>query len=155
MLLDEPTSGLDPASRADVYEMILALKAEGSTVLVSTHALREIEGRADRIAVMHAGRLVALGPLPQVRRDAAAEMIVTMRVRPCSTAEILRRLPERVRCLVRSQDSLTVAVAPEDKMVVIRQAASMPDLVFDLEIAKPDLEDIYRNLVAAPARRDS
>jgi len=121
-------------------------------VLVSTHALREIEGRADRVAVMHESRLIAAGALSEIRRDAAVEATVTMRVRPCSTAEILRRLPDGTRCLTRSQDSLTVAVEPQHKMALLRQAASMPELVFDLQIATPDLEDIYRKLVAAAVK---
>jgi Cu-processing system ATP-binding protein len=151
MLLDEPTSGLDPASRADVHDMIRSLKGEGATVLVSTHALREVEDRADRIAIMHESRLVSLGSLSEMRRKAAAETLVAMRVRPCSTAEILRRLPEGCRCVVRSEDSLAVAVAPAEKMALLRTAASMPELVLDLEVARPDLEDLYRRLVAASA----
>jgi Cu-processing system ATP-binding protein len=149
MLLDEPTSGLDPASRADVYEMIRSLRGEGTTLLVSTHALREMEGRADRIAIMHESRLISLGPLSEIRRRAAPETMVIMRVRPCSTSEILRRLPEECRCAVRSEDSLTVAIAPAEKMALLRAAASMPELVLDLEIVRPDLEDVYRKLVAA------
>jgi Cu-processing system ATP-binding protein len=151
MLLDEPTSGLDPASRADVYGMIRSLRGEGTTLLVSTHALREMEDRADRIAIMHESRLISLGPLSEVRRHAAPETTIVMRVRPCSTSEILRRLPEGCRCVVRSEDSLTVAIAPAEKMALLRTAASMPELVLDLEIARPDLDDIYRRLVAASA----
>jgi Cu-processing system ATP-binding protein len=151
MLLDEPTSGLDPASRADVYGMIRSLRSEGTTLLVSTHALREMEDRADRIAIMHESRLISLGPLSEIRRRAAPETMVVMRVKPCSTAEILRRLPEACRCVVRSEDSLTVAIAPAGKMALLRAAASMPELVLDLEVARPDLDDIYRRLVAASA----
>ncbi|MGQ7793763.1 ABC transporter ATP-binding protein [Faunimonas sp. B44] len=147
MLLDEPTSGLDPASRADVYDMIRALKADGATVLVSTHALREIEARADRVAVMHRGRLIALGTVPALRQQAAGDAVVTVKVRPCSTAEVLRRVPEGVRCLSRAEDRLALAVEGGRKMDLIRQLAAMTDLVHDVETETPDLEDVYRRLV--------
>jgi Cu-processing system ATP-binding protein len=151
VLFDEPTSGLDPASRAEVYETILALRSEGATVLVSTHALREIEGRADRVAVVHKSRLVALGTLAEIRRRTAPEATFTLRVRPCSTADILRRFPPEARCLSRSEEELTVAVPAQQKMDLLRVVAGMPDLVRDVEIAAPDLEDVYRRLVAKEA----
>ena len=147
MLFDEPTSGLDPASRAEVYETIEALKGEGATVLVSTHALREIEGRADRLAVMHRSRLIACATLADIRRQAAAEALVLLKVRPCTTAQILKRLPPETRCVRRTEDTLALAVAPAGKLALLRQVTEMADLVQDVEIATPDLEDIYRGLV--------
>lgn len=147
MLFDEPTSGLDPASRAEVYDTIEALKGEGATILVSTHALREIEGRADRLAVMHRGRLIACASLAEMRRKVAAEAVVLLKVRPCSTAQILRRLPPDTRCVRRTEDSLALAVAPAAKLALLRQVTEMGDLVHDVETATPGLEDIYRELV--------
>lgn len=147
MLFDEPTSGLDPASRADVYQTIASLQAEGATILVSTHALHEIEARADRVAVMHKGRLIACGSLAEIRRAAAPEAILFLKVRPCSTAQILKRLPDHVRCVTRSEDMLALAVPPEAKLAVLRQVAEMSDLVHDIEMKSPGLEDVYRRLV--------
>ena len=147
MLFDEPTSGLDPASRAEVYETITSLKGEGATILVSTHALREIEGPADRVAVMHQSRLIACGSLADIRREAAPEATLLLKVRPCSTAQVLKRLPGDVRCVARTEDTLTLALPPEAKLPVLRQVGEMSDLVHDVETRTPGLEDIYRRLV--------
>ena len=73
LLFDEPTSGLDPASRRDVYVMIDTLRDSGATVLISTHALAEVENRVDRVAIMHCGRLLAAGTLAELRHGVAAE----------------------------------------------------------------------------------
>ena len=69
-----------------VYRMIDALRAGGATVLVSTHALAEVQDRVDRAAIVHRGRLLAAGTLADLRRGAAAEARIRVRVRPSATA---------------------------------------------------------------------
>ena len=66
LLLDEPTTGLDPESRRDVWELIGDLRRAGTTVLLTTHYLEEAEELADRLAIMHAGRIVREGTPAEV-----------------------------------------------------------------------------------------
>jgi ABC-2 type transport system ATP-binding protein len=66
VFLDEPTGGVDPISRRRFWALIDAMAAEGVTILVTTHYLDEAE-RCDRIALMHAGRLVALGTVAELK----------------------------------------------------------------------------------------
>jgi lipooligosaccharide transport system ATP-binding protein len=61
VLLDEPTVGLDPQVRQEIWSLILALRERGATVLMSTHYIEEAQRLADRVAIMFAGRVVALG----------------------------------------------------------------------------------------------
>jgi len=61
VVLDEPTTGLDPESRRDVWRVLLDLRTEGATILVTTHYLEEAEALADRLEIMHAGRIVRSG----------------------------------------------------------------------------------------------
>ena len=61
LVLDEPTSGLDPLAAADMKDRIRALKAEGKTVLLSSHLLADVEDVCDRVAVLGSGRLVREG----------------------------------------------------------------------------------------------
>ena len=58
VILDEPTTGLDPESRRDIWRVLLDLRAEGATILITTHYLEEAEALADRLEIMHAGRIV-------------------------------------------------------------------------------------------------
>lgn len=59
IFLDEPTTGLDPKARHDLWEIILKLKAEGKTILLSTHYMEEANKYCDRVAVIRSGELVA------------------------------------------------------------------------------------------------
>ena len=66
-LLDEPTSGLDPLMEAEFQEAVLELKAEGATILLSSHILAEAEALSDRISIIRAGRVVQSGTLAELR----------------------------------------------------------------------------------------
>ncbi len=68
LFLDEPTTGLDPQSRIEVWKTIQELAGQGSTVLLTTQYLDEAEQLADRIAILHEGRIIADGTLAQLRQ---------------------------------------------------------------------------------------
>ncbi|MEV0191649.1 ABC transporter ATP-binding protein [Kitasatospora purpeofusca] len=66
LFLDEPSTGLDPEARAAVWQLVRELRAEGTTVLLTTHYLEEAEELADRLAIMHDGQIVAAGTVAEV-----------------------------------------------------------------------------------------
>jgi ABC-2 type transport system ATP-binding protein len=88
LLLDEPTTGLDPESRRGAWLLISGLLAAGTTVVLTTHYLEEAEHLADRLAIMHQGRIVRAGTPAQV--TAAQPARISFRL-PAGTAE---RVPE-------------------------------------------------------------
>ncbi|NLU68506.1 ABC transporter ATP-binding protein [Streptomyces sp. HNM0574] len=78
LFLDEPTTGMDPEGRRDTWELVRQLRAEGTTVLLTTHYLEEAEQLADRLAIMHTGRIVTSG----------------------TPAEVVAQRPSRIRCVL-------------------------------------------------------
>jgi ABC-2 type transport system ATP-binding protein len=66
LILDEPTVGVDPQSRRDIHDIVRALVAEGTTVVYSSHYLDEVETMCDRVAIMDAGKIVALGTVAEL-----------------------------------------------------------------------------------------
>jgi ABC-2 type transport system ATP-binding protein len=68
LFLDEPTTGLDPQSRLEVWKTVRELAGQGTTVLLTTQYLDEAEQLADRIAILHGGRIIADGTLPELKR---------------------------------------------------------------------------------------
>src|SRR3974390_1277406 len=77
LVLDEPTSGLDPAGRKEVRDLILALKAEGKTIFLSSHILSEVEQICDRVIILDRGQMVRTGTMQEMlAEDNRAEIIV-------------------------------------------------------------------------------
>lgn len=66
LVLDEPTTGLDPESRRTVWQLVDELVKQGTTVLLTTHYLDEVEGLADRVAIMREGEIAATGTVAQI-----------------------------------------------------------------------------------------
>jgi ABC-2 type transport system ATP-binding protein len=68
LFLDEPTTGLDPQSRIEVWKTVQELAGQGTTVLLTTQYLDEAEQLADRIAILHQGRIIADGTLTELKQ---------------------------------------------------------------------------------------
>jgi len=68
IFLDEPTTGLDPEARLEVWKMVRELAANGTTVFLTTQYLEEAEQLADRIAILHEGRIIANGTLGELKK---------------------------------------------------------------------------------------
>jgi ABC-2 type transport system ATP-binding protein len=76
LILDEPASGLDPRARVEIRELLRELQAMGKTIFVSSHILSEIEGVCTHIGIIEGGELVALGTLPEIRRQLQVHRVI-------------------------------------------------------------------------------
>lgn len=105
LILDEPTSGLDPIGVREVKDLILELKAQGKTVLLSSHLLADVEEVCDRIAIMYLGRAILHGTLDELlAAPEGAEIVVSdqplEKVRQAQP-ELARLLGQNVRIAAR------------------------------------------------------
>ena len=90
VLLDEPTVGLDPQVRQELWALIDALRAEGTTILMSTHYIEEAERLADTVMIMSHGKAVAAGPPAQLVAEHAGREAVEVYGSPAKLAEVER-----------------------------------------------------------------
>ncbi len=139
-LLDEPTSGLDPISRQDLYAIIDELAAQGTAVLIASHALTEVEARTDRIAIMRRGQMVADDTLANL--SALAGLPIRLKVRASANADALAAELGGNRI---NGASVELLCSPADKMEALRRIAAMGEAVADVEMTPPKLEDLYRH----------
>lgn len=82
LMLDEPTSGLDPLMEAEFQSCIREIRAEGRTVLLSSHLLSEVEALCDRVTIIRAGRTEETGTLDELRRRTASSVTAVTRAVP-------------------------------------------------------------------------
>ena len=93
LFLDEPTTGLDPQSRLQLWHQVTAFRAQGGTVLLTTHYMDEAERLCDRIAIVDHGKVIALGTPAELIRSLHAADVVELLSEPELPEEELRRLP--------------------------------------------------------------
>jgi Cu-processing system ATP-binding protein len=140
LLLDEPTSGLDPASRQSFYAVIRGLVATGVTVLLSSHALEEIESQADRIVVMSAGRLMADGNLDELRNLSA----LPTQIRVCIADGVEPVALAKSFGVPVAVDGQRVALAcPSTKKMEVLRRVSACEHVVDFDVLPPALDSLY------------
>lgn len=146
LVLDEPTSGLDPVSRRDFYDLLDGLAADGAAILLSSHALTEVEARTDRLLILSGGKMVAEGSLPELRHEAALPVAMHITALNGYDIDILAALPNAIRV----GGALHVTCAQDDKLATLARVAAMQDKVADIDVIPPSLEDIYSHF----SRRD-
>lgn len=88
VLLDEPTSGLDPLGTRDMKDMILDLKREGKTVVMSSHLLADVQDVCDRIAILYAGELKVLGHVQDLLQSTEETQLRTGRLSEAALADV-------------------------------------------------------------------
>lgn len=142
LLFDEPTSGLDPASRLMFYDIVHELRAAGATVLLSTHALSELAGHADRIIVMKAGRKIADGAMSALRQSTGLPIRIRLTLAAPQSGTVLAR-PWRRLDACRYE----LACLERDKVDAIRGIGAIAAPIADLDIQAPSLDDIYAHLL--------
>jgi ABC-2 type transport system ATP-binding protein len=153
LVLDEPTVGLDIETRSAVWTFLRQLRAAGTTVLLTSHYLEEVDALADRVAIIDQGKVIASGT-PGDLKDKIGGDRITLRLReftPDAEAEaaraMLAELPFVREVIVNEAqgNSLNLVVDRQpDVLVTVQQAlqtAALP--VFGIAQSRPSLDDVY------------
>ncbi len=153
LVLDEPTVGLDIDSRVAVWNFLRQLRDSGTTVLITSHYLEEVDALADRVAIIDKGVVIATGT-PSELKDRVGGDRITLRIREFSPTEeaetaktLLEPLPIVQEVIINAAqgNSLNLVVTPQsDALITIQQslqAAGLP--IFGIAQARPSLDDVY------------
>ena len=139
LILDEPTSGLDPLLQRTFHELCSETRAEGATILLSSHVLSELEHVADRVAMIRAGRLLAVEEIAELKRSAPRRVVVTF-AEPIPP-ETFERLPGVAEVEARGKvisfqthggiDAVTKAIAEHEVVSLTVQEEDLEELFID------------------------
>ena len=152
LVLDEPTVGLDIESRSAIWQLLNQLVEAGTSVLLSSHYLEEIEALADRMAIIDAGAVIAEGTPTDLKQRLGGDR-VTLRVREFSDAKeaaLVRSVLEPVegvrQVVINRAQGFSLNLVIEGESVIERlrhslEGAGLP--VFALAQSRPSLDDVY------------
>ncbi len=147
LLLDEPTSGLDPALRRHFYDLLGELRAKGASVLLSSHALDELEGRTDRVLIINRGVKIADGTLDDLRRIARLPTRIRVRLADGASSHEWTGGPGTWRQPAAA--TFEAEVEPERKVEVLAAIMAARDGVADVSVFEPTLDDLYAHFLTA------
>jgi Cu-processing system ATP-binding protein len=143
LLLDEPTSGLDPSLRKKFYNIIEDCKSTGTTILISSHALSEIETRIDRIAILKRGRLVIHGTLDELRAVAKLPVQIRVSTESGKTPIVSDTLKPETTWRKFNDHCIEFDCHQDEKLYFLQELSRIPSGVTDIEILPPRLDDLY------------
>ena len=150
IFLDEPTTGLDPSSRRELWEIIENFKANGKTVLITTHYMEEAERLCDRVAIFDAGKIIAEGTPKELIRSIGAEHVIEFSIEQKNLTldlSLLQSLPtvERV-----DHDQANYHITASEPHIVlpalINCLAKQQITLASLSTRHASLEDVFVNL---------
>lgn len=155
LFLDEPTTGLDPQAIRAFYDTLATLRGQGVTMVLSSHILAELQARVDRLAVLSAGRVQALGSVQQLRELHELPLAVALRLAPAdlpaaeaTLATLRQALPAGLPGVAglapqRTADGLQLHCPRAAKMALLQALAPLGPRLLDVLITEPSLEDLF------------
>jgi ABC-2 type transport system ATP-binding protein len=153
LILDEPTVGLDIESRVVVWDFLRQLRASGTTILLTSHYLEEVDALADRVGIIDRGLVIAEGT-PSALKNRLGGDRIAIRIReftPLPEAEkaqhLLNNLPfvQEVTINATQANSLNLVVTPDnDVLMTIQQSLQAAEIpIFGIAQSRPSLDDVY------------
>jgi ABC-2 type transport system ATP-binding protein len=155
VVMDEPTVGIDPQSRRHILEAVKDLRAQGTTVLYTTHYMEEAEELSDRVAIMDKGKLIAIGTNAELVRLVGGDTRIELGLN-VESERVLEgwRAVEGVRG-VSPEDGHVLVLASDSNAVLPRlfeSAAARGARITSVEIREPNLEAVFLHLTGRALR---
>jgi ABC-2 type transport system ATP-binding protein len=154
VFLDEPTAGMDPHARSTTWQLVRELRARGVTVLLTTHAMDEAEQLCDRVAIITAGRLAALGSPAELTQHAAGDEIWFAAVAGLDLAALARAIAVAADDVVEDRPGEYLVRAAGTPARIADLACFMRDCnvtLAALQAGRRSLEEVFLQITAESA----
>lgn len=153
LVLDEPTVGLDIESRSAVWKFLRQLRDAGTTILLTSHYLEEVDALANRVAIIDAGKVISAGTPAALKAEVGGDRI-TLRIREFTTdpeaaraRDLLAALPVVQEVIINSAqgNSLNLVVKSDaDALSAVQNALKQAEIpTFGISQSQPSLDDVY------------
>ncbi|WP_440877595.1 ABC transporter ATP-binding protein [Thalassotalea sp. PLHSN55] len=141
LLLDEPTVGLDPIATADFYQTVDQLKNQGTSVILCSHVLPGVEQHIDRAMILSSGKVLAMGTLAQLRKQANLPVVIKpsgLNGSVCQDSKLTEFLTKQPNVL---------HVPEHEKLATLRHLLSYDD-IGDIDVEPANLEKVYQHFLS-------
>ena len=144
IFLDEPTNGLDAEGIHEFYQILREVQSEGTTIVITSHILAEIQERVDRLVILNSGRIAAQGTLAELRTQMVLPSVIEVTLHPGYGQEVHGALVHAAGLDMRiGEDVACISCPPAEKMAVLQILSTLAHAVRDISIREPSLEDLF------------
>jgi len=150
LFLDEPTSGVDANAVLNIHALIKEIASQGTTILLTSHNLNEVEKLCDEIAIMNKGSIQTQGTMKQLREQYQQDIVIHIHHRTLSEKEqvyLRTSFSALVEKIQIGETASEIIVASKEHIPKVNKHFVGQDIdVFQLEVEEPSLEEIFLNL---------
>lgn len=139
LIMDEPSTGLDPGARIDLWDYLSELKKSGITVLVTTHLMEEAE-KCSRLAILHQGKVVALGTPDALKKEIGGDVVT---VQTQDALGLASRIQERFKLKTMVLNNHVHIEKDNGHEFVPQLVQAFPNEITSIMLGKPTLEDVF------------
>ncbi len=156
LVLDEPTSGLDPVARQNIYKILDEEKRRGTSILISSHVLTEIDERVDRIVILNSGKVVADGTLNALCQEQTLQSKLYIEATAKACDRIQSVFSHELPISRLSDNAIILQCDMSRKVLVLNSIYALGMQLSDIRITDPSLEDVFGAYMhnASGARHD-
>jgi ABC-2 type transport system ATP-binding protein len=147
LILDEPFTGLDPINAVTVKDIMLELREQGSTIILSTHRMEQVEMMCDSICLINHGRNILDGELQAIKKSLGKN---TVRIECSGDGDFLRQMPALVQCVNHFGAVIEAKLRPgADPQEILKAAVDRGVRITRFELMEPPLNDIFIERVSS------
>jgi ABC-2 type transport system ATP-binding protein len=153
LFLDEPTAALDPQSRRMLWDIVLALKEQGKTIMLTTHFMDEAQILCDRIAIMDNGEIIALDTAAHLIDRLGAQATIDCKLNNHTAAADLKMLPAVIKIRQSAERFVIFTAEMQPTLEALLQYANQRGITLtELQVSTPTLEDVFLELTGRQLR---
>jgi ABC-2 type transport system ATP-binding protein len=155
LFLDEPTTGLDPQVRLEIRDLIEELRADKRTILMTTHYIEEAERLCDRVAIMDAGQIIAIGTPRELQERSATQSSIEVKLGQPLKDTNLPEWSESVRTLISEDHRVITVYSKRPARTLVEMVKWIDTNGFELDdvhLSRPTLEDVFIELTGKKLR---
>lgn len=151
LLLDEPTQDLDPLLRREILKLIQKINKDGTTVIITTHLLGEIDHLCDQVAILNNGKVAKINSPNELVQDITKNKMITIETASRKYDYIIKRLKtlRLVDHIIESENRLVIHT-PKPQITldaVMKTAKANKDQLNFIQLSKPSLDDVFESLI--------
>ena len=151
LFFDELTSAVDPQARLAIWDILRGLRAKGHTIMLTSHSMEEAQALCDRIAIIDAGRIIALGTPAELIARHGGERLLSLAAEPSPDPGLLEGI-DGVSSVRLAEGRVQIAGSGNFAPAVLSRLADLGSSVTEMTLREPDLEDVFVALTGREMR---